>query len=173
MMLVSSAAIIATSASLVAAKSIPRKQLYPFPPPYSPTRNDGIHLAVSAASNCASRHIDFATVNVTSNVNAGLKDLHEYSTIVTFGDSYTTDGMFNGSKPAPPVVIPPNPKAGGRTTNGLTWIENIANDYGSRLMDYAVSLQFIIEVVVSISHPLNRLEVPWCVAWSGSIFFFV
>lgn len=133
-------------ASFTVATSIPRaKQTYPFPPPYSPSRNDGIHLAVSAASNCASRHIDFATVNVTSNVNAGLKDFHEYSTIVTFGDSYTSAGETNGSTPAPPVVIPPNPRAGGRETNGFTWIENIANDYGSHLMDYAVSLSFIDE----------------------------
>lgn len=140
-MLVPSMLIVA-SASFTTARSVPRaQQPYPFPPPYSPTRNDGIHLAVSAASNCASPHIDFATVNVTSNVNAGLKDFHEYKTIVTFGDSYTTDGVRNGSKPAPPIVIPPNPKAGGRTTNGLTWIENIADDYGSHLMDYAVSVK--------------------------------
>lgn len=103
-----------------------------------PVYNDGIHLAVTPASNCARKHVDFSAVNVTSNVNAGLWDLHEYKTIVTFGDSYTTAGVTDGSTPAPPVVIPPNPKAGGRTTNGLTWIENIADDVGAHLMDYAV-----------------------------------
>lgn len=103
-----------------------------------PTYNDGIHLAVTPASNCARKHVDFSAVNVTSNVNAGLLNLREYKTIVTFGDSYTTAGVTDGSTPAPPVVIPPNPKAGGRTTNGLTWIENIADDVGAHLMDYAV-----------------------------------
>src|SRR3954470_16556847 len=83
-------------------------------PHYNTTRNDGIHLAVSAASNCASKKINFATVNVTSNVNAGLSDLRKYTTFVTFGDSYTTVGVTDGSAPLPPVLTPPSPKAGGR-----------------------------------------------------------
>ncbi|KAG9037198.1 hypothetical protein FRB95_006451 [Tulasnella sp. JGI-2019a] len=103
------------------------------------TRNDGIHLAISAASNCATKNINFSTVNVTSNVNAGLLALTGYTTFVTFGDSYTTVGVRDGSTPAPAVLIPPSPKAGGRTTNGKVWIEDIADDVGSpHLMDYAV-----------------------------------
>ncbi|KAG9006004.1 hypothetical protein FRB93_009105 [Tulasnella sp. JGI-2019a] len=103
------------------------------------TRNDGIHLAISASSNCANKKIDFSTVNVTSDVNAGLLNLHEYTTIVTFGDSYTTVGVTDGSTPAPAVIVPPSPKAGGRTTNGKVWIEDIVDDIGSpHLMDYAV-----------------------------------
>lgn len=108
-------------------------------PPANSTRNDGIHLAITPASNCAARKINFSTVNVTSNVNAGLGSLSHYTNIVTFGDSYTTDGKADGSTPEPPVVIPPNPKAGGRTTNGLTWVENIAADTRALLKDYAVS----------------------------------
>lgn len=100
--------------------------------------NDGIHLAVTPASNCAPKNINFATATVTSNVNAGLLDIHQYTNIVTFGDSYTTVGVTDGSTPAAPVVIPPNPKAGGRTTNGLVWIEGIAGDTGAHLRDYAV-----------------------------------
>lgn len=34
--------------------------------------------------------------------------------------------------------MPPNPKAGGRTTNGYVWAENIANDYHATIMDYAI-----------------------------------
>lgn len=100
--------------------------------------NDGIQLAISAGSNCAPAGINFATTTITSNVNATLLNLSQYTTIVTFGDSYTTDGKSDGSTPAAAVIVGTNPKAGGRTTNGLTWIENIANDYGSHLMDYAV-----------------------------------
>jgi len=58
---------------------------------------------------------------------------------VSFGDSYTDGGKSDGSPLEPAVVIPPNPEAGGRSTNGLTWVENVANDMGAELMDYAQS----------------------------------
>jgi hypothetical protein len=32
--------------------------------------------------------------------------------------SYTAGGVTDGSPLAPAVIIPPSPKAGGRTTNG-------------------------------------------------------
>jgi hypothetical protein len=55
-------------------------------------------------------------------------------------DSYTDGGgKRNGSPLAPAVIIPPNAQAGGRSTNGKLWIENIASDIGATLMDYAVS----------------------------------
>jgi hypothetical protein len=56
----------------------------------------------------------------------------------TSKDSYTTDGVRDGSTPAPPVLTGTSPKAGGRTTNGLTWVENLAADVGAKIMDYAV-----------------------------------
>jgi hypothetical protein len=53
-------------------------------------------------------------------------------------DSYTTGGVANGSNLLPPVLTGSSPKAGGRTTNGPVWAEDIANDYDMRIMDYAV-----------------------------------
>ncbi|KAB5593739.1 hypothetical protein CTheo_2819 [Ceratobasidium theobromae] len=95
-------------------------------------RNDGIKLVI--APTCGKLAV---TANVTD-TNCGIWDLNKYKTIVSFGDSYTAGGVKDGSPLAPPVIIPPSPKAGGRTTNGPVWIENIANDVGARFMDYAV-----------------------------------
>ncbi|KAI0318729.1 carbohydrate esterase family 16 protein, partial [Amylostereum chailletii] len=97
---------------------------------YRQGNNDGIHLAVGP--NCGQLGGNF------TDVNAGI-DLSTVKTIVSFGDSYTDGGIRNGSKLLPPVLIPPDPEAGGRITNGPVWIENIANDIGARLMDYAFS----------------------------------
>ncbi|KAG8712147.1 hypothetical protein FRC09_020183 [Ceratobasidium sp. 395] len=96
------------------------------------TRNDGIHLAIGPT--CGR----FTITGNTSDLNAGLWDLKQYKTIVSFGDSYTAGGVDNGSPLAPAVITPPSPKAGGRTTNGPVWIEYIANDTSARFMDYAV-----------------------------------
>ncbi|KAG6842972.1 hypothetical protein H0H93_002699, partial [Arthromyces matolae] len=38
----------------------------------------------------------------------------------------------------PAVLNPPNPDAGGRPSNGLVWIENLANSIGATLKDFAV-----------------------------------
>ncbi|KAF8220666.1 hypothetical protein L208DRAFT_1116733, partial [Tricholoma matsutake] len=59
-------------------------------------------------------------------------------TIVSFGDSYTDGGKQDGSPLAPAVIIPPSTLAGGRSTNGLTWVKNVTNDIGATLKDYAV-----------------------------------
>ncbi|KAG8706516.1 hypothetical protein FRC09_002377 [Ceratobasidium sp. 395] len=114
------------------------------------TRNDGIHLAIGPT--CGK----FTATGNTSDLNAGLWDLKQYKTIVSFGDrytsshikstmiskdakfSYTAGGVDDGSPLAPAVITPPSPKAGGRTTNGPVWIEYIANDTSARFMDYAV-----------------------------------
>lgn len=101
-------------------------------PAHGIIRNDGIHLAISPTCGSLSQSAK------ASDVNAGLFPLGSYKTIVSFGDSYTDGGVRDGSPPAPAVVIPPNPKAGGRTTNGPVWNEVIANDTGARYMDYAV-----------------------------------
>ncbi|KIJ64846.1 carbohydrate esterase family 16 protein [Hydnomerulius pinastri MD-312] len=73
-----------------------------------------------------------------SDVNAGL-DLAQIKTIVSFGDSYTDGGRHDGGPLSPAVVIPPSPFAGGRSTNGKLWVENIADGIGAKLMDYAWS----------------------------------
>ncbi|CAE6477649.1 unnamed protein product [Rhizoctonia solani] len=95
-------------------------------------QNDGIKLAIGPT--CGK----LTTSGNVADVNSGLLDLKQYKTIVSFGDSYTAGGVRDGSKLAPAVLKPPSPKAGGRTTNGPVWIENIANDIGARFMDYAV-----------------------------------
>jgi hypothetical protein len=59
-------------------------------------------------------------------------------------DSYTTGGISNGSALLPPVLTGDSPKAGGRTTNGATWVEDIANDYRMTLMDYAVRFSLLV-----------------------------
>ncbi|CAE6335829.1 unnamed protein product [Rhizoctonia solani] len=95
-------------------------------------RNDGIKLVIGPT--CGK----LTTAGNVTDANHGLQGLKKYKTIVSFGDSYTAGGVKDGSPLAPPVIIAPSPKAGGRTTNGPVWIENIANDIGARFMDYAV-----------------------------------
>jgi len=59
---------------------------------------------------------------------------------VSFGDSYTDGGgEHDGSPLDPAFIIPPNAQAGGRSTNGKLWVENIADDIGATVMDYAIS----------------------------------
>ncbi|KAI0649681.1 hypothetical protein C8Q79DRAFT_900650 [Trametes meyenii] len=93
-------------------------------------RNNGIHLAVSPVCGPLSGNV--------SDVNAGI-DLKKFKTIVAFGDSYTDGGRDDGGPLAPPVVIPPDALAGGRSTDGKVWVENIADDIGATLKDYAQS----------------------------------
>jgi len=92
--------------------------------------NGGIHLAVSPRCGPLSGNV--------SDVNAGLY-LHRYKTIVSFGDSFTDGGRHDGGPLAPAVIIPPNAQAGGRSTNGHVWVEDIACDIGAKIMDYAWS----------------------------------
>ncbi|KAI3608190.1 thermolabile hemolysin [Moniliophthora roreri] len=92
-------------------------------------RNDGIRLAVSPI--CGSFPGNVA------DINAGI-DPGRVRTIVSFGDSFTDGGKDDGSPLDPPVIIPPNHKAGGRSTNGPVWVEGVADDMGNAtLMDYA------------------------------------
>ncbi|ESK89450.1 carbohydrate esterase family 16 protein [Moniliophthora roreri MCA 2997] len=92
-------------------------------------RNDGIHLAVSPI--CGSFPGNVA------DINAGI-DPERIRTIVSFGDSFTDGGNDDGSSLLPPVIIPPDPKAGGRSTNGPVWVEGVADDMrNATLMDYA------------------------------------
>ncbi|EJD49110.1 hypothetical protein AURDEDRAFT_143931 [Auricularia subglabra TFB-10046 SS5] len=93
------------------------------------TRNDGIHLAVGPSCGRAD--------GAPADVNAGLRPLRDYKTIVSFGDSYTAGGNADGGPLLPPVLTGTSPKAGGRTTNGRVWNENVARDIGALYMDYA------------------------------------
>lgn len=97
-----------------------------YPDPYKPK----VHLAVHPR--CGPLYGNF------SDVNAGL-DMTKYTTIVSFGDSYTDGGRHDGGYLAPAVVNPPDAFAGGRSTNGKVWVEHLADDVGARLMDYAWS----------------------------------
>ncbi|KAH7929272.1 hypothetical protein BV22DRAFT_1102562 [Leucogyrophana mollusca] len=80
-----------------------------------------------------------------ADVNAGI-DLSRFTTIVSFGDSFTDGGKHDGSPLLPPILAPGELFAGGRSTNGRVWVENIADAIGARFMDYAVS-----SAVVNIS----------------------
>ncbi|KAI5990304.1 hypothetical protein F5J12DRAFT_863153 [Pisolithus orientalis] len=97
---------------------------------YPGTNDTSVHLAVHPR--CGSLTGNF------SDVNAGL-DMRRYKTIVSFGDSYTDGGRRDGGPLAPPVVIPPDPFAGGRSTNGKVWVEHLAEEAGATLLDYAWS----------------------------------
>lgn len=48
----------------------------------------------------------------------------------------------------PPVLIPPNVEAGGRSTNGPVWVEGVAADWSAKLMDYAVCLGVLLAVLL-------------------------
>ncbi|KAF8153404.1 hypothetical protein B0H34DRAFT_723399 [Crassisporium funariophilum] len=94
-------------------------------PPLVPQRNDGIHLAVRP--NCGQLS------GTTADVNAGLEPW-KFKTLVSFGDSFTNGGKGDGAP-----LSPPDSPEGGRSTNGLLWVEHVANDMGATLMDYAQS----------------------------------
>ncbi|KAG8770784.1 hypothetical protein FRC12_004061 [Ceratobasidium sp. 428] len=103
------------------------------------TYNDGIHLAIGPTCGVPSTNGSVADVNGSvADVNAGLGQLNTFKTIVSFGDSFTSDGKFDGSAPDPPVQTGTSPRYGGRFANGYVWIENLANDTGAHLLDYAV-----------------------------------
>ncbi|TFK82714.1 carbohydrate esterase family 16 protein [Polyporus arcularius HHB13444] len=92
--------------------------------------NNGIHLAVSPVCGPLSGNV--------SDVNAGI-DLTRIKTIVAFGDSYTDGGRQDGGPLPAPVITPPDAEAGGRSTDGKVWVEDIADDIGATIMDYAQS----------------------------------
>ncbi|KXN85733.1 Thermolabile hemolysin [Leucoagaricus sp. SymC.cos] len=71
-------------------------------------------------------------------VNGNLPALSTFSTIVTFGDSYTDGGKHDGSPLNPPILHAPNTSAGGRYTNGPVWAEYLAGVHGAAIRDYAV-----------------------------------
>lgn len=66
--------------------------------------NDGIHLAIGPT--CGIPSVNGSVVDV----NAGLSALPWYKTIVSFGDSFTSDGKFDGSEPDPAVQTGTSPR---------------------------------------------------------------
>ncbi|EJF57074.1 hypothetical protein DICSQDRAFT_112285 [Dichomitus squalens LYAD-421 SS1] len=92
--------------------------------------NDGITLAVSPVCGSLSGNV--------SDANAGIH-LPSFKTIVAFGDSYTDGGRQDGGPLPPPVITPPDAEAGGRSTNGRVWVEDLAAPFNATLMDYAQS----------------------------------
>ncbi|KIJ53496.1 carbohydrate esterase family 16 protein [Sphaerobolus stellatus SS14] len=126
-------AVLLSLSSLVFASYRSRLVADPLPHPIGRNdNNDGIHLAIGPR--CGSLNGSFA------DVNAGLPDLHAFDTIVSFGDSYTdTGGNRDGTPPPPAVLIPPNAEAGGRSSNGYMWVEDLAYDYNITVMNYAIS----------------------------------
>nr|VWO98163.1 Uncharacterized protein [Ganoderma boninense] len=109
-------------------------------------RNNGIHLAVSPACGPLS--------GAVSDVNAGI-NLKRIKTIVAFGDSYTDGGRTDGGPLAPPVVTPPDAGAGGRSTDGKVWVENLADDIGATLMDYACRDYAFVRTFLGQSNTLD------------------
>ncbi|GLB43573.1 putative DASH complex subunit Ask1 [Lyophyllum shimeji] len=91
-----------------------------------------VHLAVNP--NCGT-----LSSGVPADVNAGLPHLNTFKTIVSFGDAYSDDGVHDGSTPQPAILSPPNPKAGGRMSNGPVWVENLAKMANATVKDYAAS----------------------------------
>ncbi|KIM32006.1 carbohydrate esterase family 16 protein [Serendipita vermifera MAFF 305830] len=100
--------------------------------------NDGIHLEVDPSCGVISSH------SWISEVNAGI-DWQKMETVVAFGDSYTQVGNSgDGSAPTPLRFVGKNPSAGGRNTNGETWIEQLvyyeaSEDRPRKLLSYAQS----------------------------------
>lgn len=74
------------------------------PTAFKPSYNDGIHLAVTPTCGVPS------TNGSVADVNAGLYALSGYKTIVSFGDSFTSNGKFDGSEPNPPVQTGTSPR---------------------------------------------------------------
>ncbi|KAF9444267.1 carbohydrate esterase family 16 protein [Macrolepiota fuliginosa MF-IS2] len=114
-----------TGNGIITNSGDPDQKPFPLPPD-----NNGIHLAIGPQ--CGT------LFGNTADINAGI-DGGTFETIVSFGDSYTDGGKDDGSPLDPPVLVPPSPLAGGRSTNGLTWVELVAADANATIMDYAQS----------------------------------
>jgi len=99
--------------------------------PHPRQTNGGVHLAITPS--CGKLGGTFA------NANAGIAT-SAIKTIVAFGDSYTSGGRDDGGPLSAAVLVPPNPRAGKRVTDGPVWVEDLAaNLKNATLMDYADS----------------------------------
>lgn len=86
--------------------------------------NDGIHLAIGPT--CGLPSANGSVVDV----NARLYALSAYKTIVSFGDSFTSNGKFDGSEPDPPVPVGTSPRV-SIVISALD-VNNLALQYGGR-----------------------------------------
>jgi hypothetical protein len=90
------------------------------------TYNDGIHLAIGPTCGLPS------TNGSVTDVNAGLRATGEFKTIVSFGDSFTSDGKFDGSAPDPPVQTGTSPRVSEKPVSRnmscqiQTWCSTVA-----------------------------------------------
>ncbi|WAQ91248.1 hypothetical protein PtA15_14A130 [Puccinia triticina] len=70
------------------------------------------------------------------NFNGGIK-FSQIKTIYSFGDSWTSNGRYDGSPPSPAVRQGTYPLYGRRASNGPMWTENLASDQRT-LKNYAI-----------------------------------
>ncbi|KAG8743446.1 hypothetical protein FRC10_012025 [Ceratobasidium sp. 414] len=104
------------------------------------TYNDGIHLAIGPTCGTPS------TNGSVADVNAGLGQLSTFKTIVSFGDSYTSDGKFDGSAPDPPVQTGTSPRVPGAVTDTEIWPSK------------ATESSFVQQVSVFAINPVNSVS---------------
>ncbi|PLW11781.1 hypothetical protein PCANC_22088 [Puccinia coronata f. sp. avenae] len=71
-----------------------------------------------------------------ANFNSGI-DLTQIQTIYSFGDSWTSNGKFDGSPAIPAVAQGNNPMYGRRASNGPMWTEHLTSSQ-QVLKNYAV-----------------------------------
>ncbi|KAG5654152.1 hypothetical protein H0H81_006863 [Sphagnurus paluster] len=114
-----SVAFILTAVSLASATAIGRQSV------------QNVHLAVQPKCGSFS--------GAPADVNAGIRSLSNYKTIVAFGDAWTDGGVRDGSPVKPAVITPPSPNAGGRMCDGPVWVESLAKKAGATLKDYAAA----------------------------------
>ncbi|KAJ7212088.1 hypothetical protein GGX14DRAFT_361742 [Mycena pura] len=135
--------LVLSAPALIAAKGHDDAHQQPFQYITAENRTQPIRLKASPA--CGS----FSSQNFTE-VNTGVK-LNATKTIVTFGDSWTSNGS-NGTIPFAPIVFPPNPSAGARLGNNFrarasnSYVEDLANTLGAKLIDYAVGAGAVVDL---------------------------
>ncbi|KAJ6555461.1 hypothetical protein DFH09DRAFT_1492825 [Mycena vulgaris] len=129
-------------------------------------------LTLAVAPACGSLDAaNFTELNTGINLNA-------IRTIVTFGDSWTSTGS-NGTVPLPPIMHPPLPSAGSRTsenrraTNGFMWSERLAADLNAKLLDYSWGGAIIDNFAYNTTSPANRTGVPRSDFVSQAALFFL
>ncbi len=73
---------------------------------------------------CTSIFTTIALVGIMSNLHGAISLSQTYSSFIAFGDNLSDDGKFNGTPFEPGL-----PSFGGRYSNGITFAENIAQDF--------------------------------------------
>ncbi|KAK7462126.1 hypothetical protein VKT23_007729 [Stygiomarasmius scandens] len=121
--------------------------------------NSTLPLTLAIEPECGS----LSSENFTE-INTGIIPLSATRTIVAFGDSWTSNGA-NGTVPVPPIMWPPSPSAGSRVTsnrrasNGFMWVEDLANSFSAKLLDYAWGGAVIDNFAWNTTSPNNKTSV--------------